>query len=622
MTTTRLLPRWLYVMRWTTAKSREASPALFVARAVFSVIHGLFVVLRCLAIWWGVDWLMAAIEDPRQSGQMLTRLALLAGGLLATEAVGRQIAYWLGSRARFHLELLLRREFIAKSSELDLVEIEAAGQRDLLRNRHALEYTACGVMDSIYSFIFLGVQAAGLVVLCTLIGWPIFAAAAALLAVHLVKWLTRPKEDSGVSERSRLSYLEHLLSGQDPAKEIRLFGLVPYLGGMAEELAERYYRKQLFTVGGAVRNLAFYLPFLAIALGFGYWLVEQVTAREISLGLALMALAVVFIAQKAVSGISGMVWAWEDSLEGIQGYQSFLDLQPQIRPEPDLPDVPADLGSGIVFEDVSLTYPTSDRPAIEGVSLTLRPGERIALVGENGSGKTTFVKLLTRLYDPTEGRIHLGGRDLREYNVETYRRRFGVIFQDYMRYHGTVAENIGYAQYDRLDDADGIEAAAEKAGLHEFIETLDEGYQTRVGSWFERGTELSGGQWQKIALARAFFRHSDILVLDEPTSVLDARAEYGIFRRFLELTAGRTTVLVSHRFSTVRMADTIYVFQHGRIIERGSHGELMAQDGLYAELFNMQAEGFLLDGGHPPPEAPACKGRVLESRPPPQRCNG
>ena len=612
MTTTRLLPRsfrnqmdeWLYVMRWTTAKSREASPALFVARAVFSVIHGLFVVLRCLAIWWGVDWLMAALEDPQQSREMLTRLALLAGGLLATEAVGRQIAYWLGSRARFHLELLLRREFIAKSSELDLVEIEAAGQRDLLKNRHALEYTACGVMDSIYSFILLGVQAVGLVVLCTLIGWPIFAAAAALLVVQIVGWLTRSKE-SRDQDWTPLYYSEHLLSDQHPAKEIRLFGLVPYLRGMAEEAAERYYRKQLFTVGRAGRNLVFYLPFLAIALGFGYWLVEQVTAREISLGLALMALAVVFIAQKAVSGISGMVWAWEDSLEGIQGYQAFLDLQPRIRPEPDLPDVPADLGPGIVFDNVSLTYPTSDQPAIEGVSLTIRPGERIALVGENGSGKTTFVKLLTRLYDPTEGRIHLGGRDLREYNVETYRRRFGVIFQDYMRYHGTVAENIGYAQYDRLGDQDGIEAAAEKAGLHEYIETLDEGYQTRVGSWYQSGTELSGGQWQRIALARAFFRQSDILVLDEPTSVLDARGEYGIFRRFLELTAGRTTVLVSHRFSTVRMADTIYVFQQGRIIERGSHGELMAQDGLYAELFNMQAEGFLLDGQHPPPVGPA-----------------
>ena len=544
------LDEWLYVLRWTTAKSREASPALFVARAVFSVVHGLFVILRCLAIWWGVDWLMAAIEEPEQSQEMLTRLALLAGGLMAAEAVGRQIAYWLGSRARFHLELLLQREFIAKSAELDLAEIEAAGQRDLLKNRHALRYTVCGVMDSIYDFLFFGVQAVGLIVLCTLIGWPIFAAAAALLVVQIVGWLTRPKEDSGVPERSRLSYLEHLLSDQHPAKEIRLFGLVPYLRGMAEEMAERHYRKQLFTAGRAARNLAFYLPFLAIALGFGYWLVEQVTAREVSLGLASMALVVVFIAQKAVSGLSKLAWAWEDSLEGIQGYQAFLDLQPQIRPEPDLPDVPADLGPGIVFEDVSLTYPTSDRPAIEGISLTLRPGERIALVGENGSGKTTFVKLLTRLYDPTAGRIHVGGRDLREYNVETYRRRFGVIFQDYMHYHGTVAENIGYAQYDRLDDADGIEAAAGKAGLHEFIETLDEGYQTRVGSWYRRGTELSGGQWQKIALARAFFRQSDILVLDEPTSVLDARAEYDIFKRFLELIAGRTTVLVSHRFST------------------------------------------------------------------------
>ncbi|MDE2735632.1 MAG: ABC transporter ATP-binding protein [Gemmatimonadota bacterium] len=602
MTTIRLpqsfkdkIDEWLYVMRWTTSKSREASPALFVARAVFSVVQGLFVILRCVAIWWGVDWLMVALEDPQQSEQMLTRLALLAGGLLAMEAVGRQIAYWLGSRAAFHLEMLLKREFITKSSELDLAEIEAAGERKLLENRHSLDYTVCGVMDSIYSFIFLGVEAMGLVVLCALIGWPILMAGTALLVVSLVQWLTRPQEDSQDEEFTLKANLEHLLSGQHPAKEIRLFGLIPYFKGMAEEAAERFYSRGLFTIGNAARNLVFYLPFLAIALCFGYWLVEQVMAKEISLGLACMALVVVFIAHQAVSGISRMTWAWERSLEGIQGYQAFLDIQPQIRPEPNLPAVPTDLGAGIVFEDVSLTYPTSDQPAIEGVSLTIRPGERIALVGENGSGKTTFVKLLTRLYDPTAGRIHLGGRDLREYNVETYRQRFGVIFQDYMRYHGTVAENIGYAQYERLDDLDGIAAAAEKAGLREFIETLDDGYQTRIGSWFDRGTDLSGGQWQKIALARAFFRQSDILVLDEPTSVLDARAEYDIFQRFLELTAGKTTILISHRFSTVRMADTIYVFQQGHIAERGSHRELMAQDGLYAELFNMQAEGFLLD---------------------------
>ena len=589
------IDEWLYVMRWTTNKSREASPALFVARAVFSAVQGLFAILRCVAIWWGVDWLMVALEDPQQSEQMLTRLALLAGGLLATEAVGRQISSWLGSRAGFHLNLLLQREFITKSAELDLAEIEAAGERKLLENRNALDYTVCGVMDSIYHFIFLGVEAVGLVVLCSLIGWPIFAAGAALLVVNLVQWLTRPQKKLQDEEFTLKANLEHLLSGQHPAKEIRLFGLIPYFKGMAEEAAERFYSRGLFTIGNAARNLVFYLPFLAIALGFGYWLVGQVMTKEISLGLAFMSLVVVFIAQQTVSGISRMAWAWERSLEGIQGYQAFLDIQPQIKPEPNLPAVPTDLGAGIVFEDVSLTYPTSDQPAIEGVSLTIRPGERIALVGENGSGKTTFVKLLTRLYDPTAGRIHLGGRDLREYNVETYRQRFGVIFQDYMRYHGTVAENIGYAQYERLDDLDGIAVAAEKAGLREFIETLDEGYQTRIGSWFDRGTDLSGGQWQKIALARAFFRQSDILVLDEPTSVLDARAEYDIFQRFLELTAGKTTILISHRFSTVRMADTIYVFQQGRIAEHGNHRELMAQDGLYAELFNMQAEGFLLD---------------------------
>ena len=603
MTTIRLpqsfrdqIDEWLYVMRWTTKKSREASPSLFVARAVFSVVQGLFVILRCVAIWWGVDWLMVALEAPQQSEQMLTRLALLAGGLLATEAVGQQISYWLGSRAGFHLKLLLQREFIAKSAELDLAEIEAAGERKLLEKRHGLEYTVCGVIDSVYGFIFLGVEAVGLVVLCALIGWPVFAAGAALLVVSLIQWLTQKKIDEKWWEPDhRLYHLKHLLSGEHSAKEIRLFGLVPYFQRMAEELAEWIGRRELLTIGLAGKHLIFRLAFLTVALCCGYWIVGQVLAKALSLGLASMALVVVFTAQENIVHFRRRVRALEDSLEGIQSYQAFLDMQPQIRPDPNLPAVPTDLGSGIVFEDVSLIYPTSDQPAIEGVSLTIRPGERIALVGENGSGKTTFVKLLTRLYDPTEGCIHLGGRDLREYNVETYRQRFGVIFQDYMRYHGTVAENIGYAQYERLDDLDGIAAAAEKAGLREFIETLDDGYQTRIGSWFERGTDLSGGQWQKIALARAFFRQSDILVLDEPTSVLDARAEYDIFQRFLELTAGKTTILISHRFSTVRMADTIYVFQQGRIAERGSHRELMAQDGLYAELFNMQAEGFLLD---------------------------
>ena len=390
------MDEWLYVMRWTTRKSREASPPLFVARAVFSVVRGLFVILCCVAVWWGVDWLMAALESPQQSEQMLIRLALMAGGLLAADAVGRQISYWLGSRAGFHLAMLLEGEFLAKSAELDLAEIEAAGERDLLKNRHALDYTACGVMDSLYHFIFLGVEAVGLVFLCALIGWPVFAAGAALLVVNFIQWLTRPQKDSQDEEFTLKANLDHLLSGQHPAKEIRLFGLVPYFKGMAEEAAERFFSRGIFTIGDGVRNLAFYLPFLAIALGFGYWLVEQITAGEISLGLASMALVVVFIAQQAVSGFSRMTWAWNSRA----GRADQHPRRPRrIRHFP--------------------TLPRTDR--------------------------------------------------------------------------------------------------------------------------------------------------------------------------------GKTTILISHRFSTVRMADTIYVFQQGRIAERGSHRELMAQDGLYAELFNMQAEGFLLD---------------------------
>ena len=288
-----------------------------------------------------------------------------------------------------------------------------------------------------------------------------------------------------------------------------------------------------------------------------------------------------------------MFHAWSQSEEGIKAYEEFMGMKATIAASSSLPDIPDDLGDGIEFDSVSLVYPTREEPSLSGISLTLRPGERIALVGENGSGETTFVKLLTRLYDPTEGRVLIRGKDLRDYNVESYRKRFGVIFQDFVHYHGTVTENIGYAQYERMADPEAIRQAANRAGAGQFIETLDKQFETSIGSWFERGTELSKGQWQRIALARAFFREAEFLVLDEPTSVLDARAEYDIFERFLELTEGRTTVLISHRFSTVRMADTIYVFKKGRIEESGSHRDLMANDGLYAELFSMQAEGYL-----------------------------
>jgi ATP-binding cassette subfamily B protein len=247
---------------------------------------------------------------------------------------------------------------------------------------------------------------------------------------------------------------------------------------------------------------------------------------------------------------------------------------------------------GFVFENVGFRYPEQEKWAVRGVSFAQGPGERIALVGENGAGKTTLVKLLTRLYDPTEGRILLDGADLRDYDIASLRRAIGVIFQDFFRYDLTARENIAVGSIEARDDRPRIEGSAQMSMAAGVIAGLERGYEHVLGRRFDGGADLSGGEWQKVALARAYMRDAQLLVLDEPTSSLDARAEYQVFRRFSELTAGRMAVLISHRFSTVRMADRILVLETGRLIEDGSHDELLSLGGRYAELFNLQAEGY------------------------------
>jgi ATP-binding cassette subfamily B protein len=250
-------------------------------------------------------------------------------------------------------------------------------------------------------------------------------------------------------------------------------------------------------------------------------------------------------------------------------------------------------GSGIVLEDVGFKYPGKDAWALRHVSLSIPAGESLALVGQNGAGKTTLVKLLTRLYEPSEGRILLDGRDLQEWDPEVLRKRFGVLFQDYNQYQLKIRENVGLGSVEHLEDEPRIERAVEHGGAGEIVASLEGGLDALLGRWFQDGAELSGGQWQKIALARGFMREeADILVLDEPTAALDAESEHAVFARFRELAEGRTTIVISHRFPTVRMARSIVVVDHGTIIERGTHDELVARGGTYARMFALQAEGY------------------------------
>lgn len=394
-------------------------------------------------------------------------------------------------------------------------------------------------------------------------------------------------------EARLLNYLETLLTGNDTVKEIKLFGLGKPLLKRYQELFTRFYledraiaeRRTIAGVGwGMLSTLVYY--------GSYAWIVLRTVAGLITLGDMTMFLAIFRQSQSSIRALLDSLNRLYESNLFLDNLMTYLNLEPQLVAPVNGMTAPAPIRHGIEFRNVSFCYPGADVYVLRDINLHIQPGERIALVGLNGAGKTTLIKLLTRLYDPTEGQVLLDGVDLRKYDLTSLHQRFGVIFQDYVRYQFTVRENIGFGQVDALDDFARIKDAADRGGASPIIENMPLGYDSMLGRRWEKGQELSGGQWQKIALARAFMRKAEVLVLDEPTSALDAEAEYEVFRRFGELIEDRIAVLISHRFSTVRMADRIVVLSAGKILEQGSHAELMQRDGAYARLFNLQAEGY------------------------------
>src|SRR5882672_6048011 len=402
-------------------------------------------------------------------------------------------------------------------------------------------------------------------------------------------------------ERRQLDYLRYVGASDKTAKEVQMFGLAPWLTERYRDLSQKFYEenRNLSVRRGVVSALLSILGTIGYYAAYVVILIRAVKG-DITIG-TLTFLAASFgrgrdVIQNILLSASNV---YEQALY-LRDLFVFLAMRPTIESPPNARPVPAKIQSGFVFENVGFRYPGSDRWAVRNVNLVLRPGERVALVGENGAGKTTITKLLARLYDPTEGRITLDGVDLKEHDLGSVRRAIGVIFQDFVRYDMRFDENIGVGEIESvrsdLEKNNGtpraISAAAENSLAASLLPRFSKGYQQMLGRRFDEGVDLSGGEWQKIALARAYIRDAQVLILDEPTAALDARAEYEVFLRFSELVAGRMAVLISHRFSTVRMADRIIVLRHGKVEEQGSHSELLAQHGLYEELFSMQAAGY------------------------------
>jgi ATP-binding cassette subfamily B protein len=614
-----MMTRWNQRKEWLAERRRNTLDALVNIRRAFGLVWdahrpSAMAMLGCTLIgaflpagqaWVGkliVDAVVNAINTHAGGEvglQSVLPLLVAEFVLLVAQSVNNQARTFAEHILHARMNVSINTRIIRKALELDLTYFENAEYYDRLQNaRREADWRGLQIANGSFFLLqnVLTLLSFGallfrfsplLAIILFLATIPAFIAQSryAELSFRVLSWRA--------PEARQLSYLEYLLTDYEAAKEIKLFGLgEPLLGRYANLFWKFLQEDQAIAQGRSLASVGWGLLATLSYYGSYAWIVWRAVGGAITLGDMTLYLGIFRGSQSTFESIFyGLSELYENGLF-MSNLFKFLELEPQMVVAAHPARVPAQISRGIEFRNVSFKYAGQEHYALHNVNLAIRPGEKIALVGPNGAGKTTLIKLLTRLYDPTEGQILLDGVDLREYDLNELRQRVGVIFQDFVRFHLSAAENVGFGQIERLDDRERIVSSAQKSGAHPLILGLPEGYETTLGRWFSKGRDLSGGEWQKIALARAFMRDCEVLVLDEPTAALDAENELKVFQQFRELTTDKTAVLISHRFSTVRMADRIFVIEDGHVSEEGTHNELLAVGGTYARLFNLQAESY------------------------------
>ena len=488
-------------------------------------------------------------------------------------------------------------ELIRKSADLELRQLEDPEFYDRLERARRQTVARTNLMASVLSQVQDAITVSSLLVgLLVIQPWLLLLLLLAIVPSFLNE-LHFSRSRYALSrrwtpEQRELNYLAYIGATDESAKEVKLFDLSGYLSRRFGALASTYYEahRRLSVRRAAWGGLFSLLGTAAYYVAYAVVIVRTVRGA-LSLG-DLTFLAGSFLRlQLQVGQMFSRFTTITESAMYLEDYFDFLDMKVEAD-DPDRMAAPEVVREGLRFEDVGFAYPGRDEPVFRGLSFELRAGEKLALVGPNGAGKTTLIKLMLRLYEPTEGRILLDGVDIRAFDATSYRRLYGALFQDFVRYDFTAAENIGVGRVEAIEDLPRIREAARKGLADQVIDGLAGGYGQQLGRRFAQGTELSGGQWQKLALARAYMSDAPIIILDEPTAALDAQAEYDTFLRFVGLTEGKSAVIISHRFSTVRMADRIAVLEGGRLAQLGTHDELLASGGTYAALFELQARGY------------------------------